>query len=580
MAFKSRQLPWGSRMEINNPNNEYSSPVLVIGGGIAGISAAIELLDNNQTVLLIDRDSEEKFGGMANEAFGGMHFVDTPIQRSNGIKDNKKLALDDWFSAAEFNCGEKTGLDDGLHLQAKAWAHTYIERNKEDVYDWLTGFGIRFFPVVHWVERGDYGFSNGHTKGSRGNSVPRYHVAWGTGWHVTQTLIKKLLNHVNREKLTVKFNHKVENFIWADNKVVGCRGHLFESSKVPNEAFHITAQHIVVCAGGLNGNLKQVKKHWDSECYGPYPENILAGSHPYADGLLQDELDAKGGSIKNREWMWNYASGIKHPKPEYENHGLSIMPCRSSLWLDAHGNRIGPMPLVTGFDTHNLCKVTGHLPEQYSWQLMNVKIAYKELAVSGSHINKAFRNKSWLGIIKMALRGSREIVQWLMNDCEDVVVADSLAELVDKMNKNSQQNKAEVSLENIKRDVQAYDGQIERGEKFTTDDQIRKIHFLRKWMGDKVRTLKSQKINDPNAGPLIAIRSRIISRKSMGGIETNTSSQVLNQRGEIIQGLYAAGEAAGFGGAGCAGIRSLEGTFLSLCILNGRIAAQTIAAQK
>jgi predicted oxidoreductase len=554
---------------------EYVTPVLVIGGGIAGISAAIELLDKNQTVLLIDRDREEKFGGMANEAFGGMHFVDTPVQRFNGIKDNKQLALDDWFAAAEFD------NNDGQHFYAKQWAHTYIERNKEDVYDWLTGFGIRFFPIVHWVERGDYGFA----KGSRGNSVPRYHVAWCTGWEVTQTLIKKLRNHVNRDKLTVKFQHKVESFIWTDGRLVGCCGHVYDQNQSAGQAFSIAAENTIVCAGGLNGNLKQVEKHWDSECYGPYPTNILTGSHPFADGLLHDELDAKGGSIKNRGWMWNYASGVKHPKPEYDNHGLSLIPARSSLWLDAHGNRIGPMPLISGFDTHNLCKVTGHLPEQYSWQLMNLKIAHKELAVSGSHINKAFRHKSWLGIIKMALRGNREIVSLLTEDCEDVVVAKSLPELVTAMNENSQQYKdkaflAEVSLENVERDVQAYDEQIERGEKFNTDDQIRRIHFLRKWRGDKVRTLKNQRINDPKAGPLIAIRTRIISRKSMGGIETNTASQVLNQQGEVIQGLYAAGEAAGFGGAGCAGIRSLEGTFLSLCILNGRIAAQTIATQK
>lgn len=200
------------------------------------------------------------------------------------------------------------------------------------------------------------------------------------------------------------------------------------------------------------------------------------------------ELDAQGGSIKNRGLMWNYASGVKHQKPEYENHGLSLMPCRSSLWLDAYGNRIGPLPLITGFDTHSLCKVIGHLPQQYSWQLMNLRIAYKELAISGSHINKAFRNKSWLGVIKMALRGNRDIVNWLMEDCEDVVVADTLAELVTAMNDNNQPSEnelylAKVSLDNIERDVQAYDGQIERGEKFATDDQIRRIHFYESGRG-------------------------------------------------------------------------------------------------
>lgn len=550
-------------------NIQYETPILVIGGGIAGISTAIELLDRDQAVLLIDRDVEKNFGGMANEAFGGMLFVDTPLQRLNGIKDNKELALKDWFGAAEFS------QDDSKDRYAKAWAHTYIERNREDVYDWLKAFDIQFFPIVHWVERGEYGFQ----QGSRGNSVPRYHVAWGAGYGVTQALIQALLTHKNKDKLTIKFQHKVESFLYCGQKIIGCEG-VVESERDDSssqwQGFKISSEHIVICAGGINGNLAQVKRHWDIQAYGNYPENILSGSHPYADGLLHDQIANNGGSIKNRGWMWNYASGIKHPKPEYPNHGLSLMPARSSLWLDAKGSRIGPMPLVTGFDTHNLCKVTGQLDGQYSWQIMNYKIACKELAVSGSHLNKAFKNKSWLGILKMALKGNEEMVQWLMSDCEDVVFADGLVELVSKMN---QVDSVEIPVElaQVQAAVDDYDEQIQRGLKFTTDDQIRRIHFLRQWRGDKVRTLKKQKINDEKAGPLIAIRTRIISRKSMGGFETNTRSEVVDCNGEIIHGLYAAGEAAGFGGAGCAGVRSLEGTFLSLCILNGRIAGETIS---
>ncbi len=549
-------------MDTQSAVLNYKTPTLIIGGGIAGICAALELLEKNQTVLLIDRDKEEKFGGMANEAFGGMHFVDTPLQRLNGIKDNKELALNDWLAAAEF------GPND---VHAKQWAHTYIERNKKDIYEWLMGFGIRFFPIVHWVERGDFGFA----KGARGNSVPRYHVAWGTGWGVTQTLIKALFNHRNAHLLTVKFNHHVQSITCNKNgDALGCTGFIEDSKD--KQKFEIESQSNIVCAGGINGSLLQVKKHWDKNTYGPYPENMLSGSHPYADGELHDDLKNKGASIKNLGWMWNYASGIKHPAPEYKNHGLSIMPARSALWLDANGKRIGPMPLITGFDTHNLCKVTGHSPQQYTWMLMNWKIAKKELAVSGSHLNKAFKNKSWLGIIKMALSGNPEMVRWLMDNSDDVVYADNLTDLVKNM--NAVCNDAHVDLNQLSQDVKDYDGQIERGEAFATDDQIRRIHFLRKWRGDKARTLKLQKIIDEKAGPLIAIRARLISRKSMGGFETNIQSQVLNQEGNVVKGLYAAGEAAGFGGAGCAGIRSLEGTFLSSCILNGRIAAQTINA--
>lgn len=561
--------------------NKYTSQVLIIGGGIAGICTAIELLDKGIEVLLLDRDSEEKFGGMANEAFGGMHFVDTPLQRRNGIKDSKQLALDDWLSAAQF----EDGVED---YHAKQWAEEYIDRNREDVYEWLMSFGIRFFPVVHWVERGDYGFSNTQAQGGRGNSVPRYHVAWGTGWEVTQTLIKALKTHKNSNKLTLKFNHKVESLTWQGQRVVGCSGTVEQENCAGR--FEVVAEKTVVCAGGINGNLEQVKKYWDVETYGDFPENILAGSHPYADGSLHDELDVAGGSVKNLGWMWNYASGVKHPRPEYDNHGLSLIPARSSLWLNARGQRIGPLPLITGFDTHNLCKVSGHEEGQYTWQLMNYKIAVKELGLSSSHINKVFCHKSWLGVIKLALFGNPEMVDDLINHCEDVAVADTLEDLVVKMDEIafrspiSTSNSTSTSLEAIrinfdalKADVKSYDDQIERGVKWTTDDQIRRLHFLRKWRGDKARTLKNQKINDQAAGPLIAIRTRIISRKSMGGIETDVHSRVLNKSGKVIEGLYAAGEAAGFGGAGCAGKRSLEGTFLSLCILNGRRAGQDIA---
>lgn len=544
---------------------EYASQVLIIGGGIAGICTALELLDKGIEVLLLDRDNENKFGGMANEAFGGMHFVDTPLQRRNGIKDSKQLALDDWLAAAQFKDGDED-------YYAKQWAYEYIEHNREDVYDWLSGFGIRFFPVVHWVERGDYGFANGQAQCGRGNSVPRYHVAWGTGWEVTQTLIKALKNHTNAHKLTLKFNHKVESITWQDNRVIGCAGMI--ESECSNSAFQVVAENTVVCVGGINGNLEQVKKHWDVETYGDFPENILSGSHPYADGSLHDELDLAGSSVKNRGWMWNYASGVKHPRPEYENHGLSLMPARSSLWLNARGQRIGPLPLVTGFDTHNLCKVSGHVEGQYTWQLLNYKIAVKELGLSGSRINKAFYNKSWLGVIKLALLGNPEMIDDLIANCEDVVTADTLDELAVKMNKIAP---LPIDVATLKADVESFDAQIESGEKWTTDDQLRRLHFLRKWRGDKARTLNNQKIDDPTAGPLIAIRTRIISRKSMGGIETDLHSRVVDKHSEIIEGLYAAGEAAGFGGAGCAGKRSLEGTFLSLCILNGRRAGQDIA---
>lgn len=532
-------------------DNKYKADVVIIGGGLAGIATALELLDHNKSVLIIDRDKGQRFGGMANDAFGGMALVDTPVQRRNGIKDSAELALSDWLSAAEF--GEQD-------VWPKAWAKAYCERSQKDIYEWLNKRNISFFPIVHWVERGEF---------KPGNSVPRYHVAWGTGYGVTQTLIECLKNHRNIDKLRLVFEHRVTDFEFTNGRVSGCRG-----ENTLGE-FEVSADATVICAGGINGNLKQVKKHWDVPTYGEMPDNILSGSHPYADGALHDKADQVGAKVNNLGWMWNYAAGIKNPKPEYKNHGLSLIPPRSSLWMDCYGNRVGPEPLVTGFDTHDLCKRIGHLPKQYSWHIMNWKIAIKELAISGSHVNPSFRDKKFLALVKDNILGNKEMVQNLIDTCEDVVAADNLPELVQAM--NAIDGNDDVKLTNMQRDIGNYDDQIGRGLTFYNDDQLRRIRQLRNWRGDKVRTCKFSKINDPSSGPLIAMRCYLISRKSMGGFQTDLHSRVLNDFGVPVEGLYAAGEAAGFGGGGISGIRSLEGTFLSNCIFNGRIAARSIA---
>lgn len=537
---------------------DYQSDAIVIGAGIAGLSTAYELLSAGKRVLLLDRDTDARIGGMANDAFGGMHLVNTPYQTRNGIKDSESLAWDDWCAAAEYQ---------PHHRWPKAWGQHYIEHCRTDVYEWLRAFGIRYFPIVHWVERGDFGFGDGY----RGNSVPRYHIVWGTGWELGQTVKRAVLEHPNASLLSVCTEHKVESLSEQQGRIVGCAGTNLRTGK----SFAASAEHTIICSGGINGNQAKVKQHWDTDTYGAYPDNILSGCHPYADGHLHDEAAAFGASIKNLGWTWNYAAGVKHPEPEYDNHGLSIIPTRSALWVDALGNRIGPVPLVTGFDTHRLCQRVGRLPYQYSWQVMNWKIAAKELGVSGSHINTVFKNKSWLGVVKMGLQGTPSLIKMLNDSCDDVVSANTLPELVTAM--NAMGNPADVNLSNLERDIRAYDAQMRTGGKFITDDQARRLQLLRQWRGDKPRTLKNQPILDDSAGPLVAMKLRIISRKSMGGFETDLNSRVLNDNGDVIDGLYAAGEAAGFGGAGMAGKRSLEGTFLSGGILTGRRAGQYIA---
>lgn len=332
----------------------------------------------------------------------------------------------------------------------------------------------------------------------------------------------------------------------------------------------------MLTCGGINGSLKKVRENWDP-IYGPCPSNLLTGTDPRADGALHDEVSRIGGQVLNLGQMWNYAAGIAEPSPRYEAHGLSLIPARSALWVSSTGKRVGPEPMVTGFDTHDLCKKVGHMPGQYGWQVMNWKIAAKELAVSGTDTNPVIRDKQLLKMVIQTLKGNHALVQNLVDNYPDVLMADTLDGLIGKM----QQLTADglLDADQLKAEVGQYDEAIDRGPGFYNDPQLQRLAHLRQWKIDKLRTCKFQKIIDAKAGPLIAIRTRIIARKSMGGIVTDLQSRVIGQSGEPIKGLYAAGEATGFGGGGISGIRSLEGTFLSNCILGGRRAAQAIAGK-
>ncbi|MBQ0745181.1 MAG: FAD-binding dehydrogenase [Marinobacter sp.] len=538
----------------------YKSEVVVIGAGLAGIATALELLDLNVPVVLLDGAPDGKPGGQANEAFGGMLLSNTAEQARNKIKDSPELLLADWHNAACFS--------DDDHWP-KRWAELYVEQNRPMIYDWLKQRGIRFFPSVQWVERGLYG---------NGNSVPRYHIAWGCGRGVVQTLLRQLESHPNLKQLTFLSGHRVSTLSLNDGKITGCEGIITGNDSEPgSRAFSVSATHTVVCTGGINGNLEKVRQRWDP-CYGSAPANLLSGSSPDADGAMHDEVARAGGQVVNLNQMWNYAAGVRHPEPAFPDHGLSLIPPRSALWLDQHGRRIGPRPLITGFDTHDLCKQIGNLPGQISWQVMNYRIAVRELAVSGTDTNPDFRDGKLLRVVWNSLRGGDPaLMDWLIEQCPDVVSANTPEELVAKMNQAAGNH--DVRAEDMIRDIRTYDNNIARGKKLQNDDQIRRLIQLRNWLPDRFRTCNLQPIIDPAAGPLIAIREQLISRKSMGGMQTDTRSRVLDQAGEALSGLYAAGEATGFGGGGISGIRSLEGTFLSNCILNGRRAAQGIAGK-
>lgn len=538
-------------------DNQYDADVLIIGGGLAGIVTALELLNAGRRVLLLDRDQPDVFGGLARESFGGILVVGSPEQRRSRIPDTPEVALADWLSFGGF------GQDDEGEYWPRKWAEAYVHDSLGDVYRWLRGHGIRFLPLPLWVERGQYG---------GGNSLPRWHVVWGTGQTLATTLINHLQNHPRHHALTLCFGHKVEALEWRGGTLTGCRGINVAGG---GSSFTARADCVVVAAGGMNGSLDQVRQHWHRD-WGKPPETILNGSHRFADGTLHDAVRQIGGAVDHQDRMWNYASGVHHWRPRKPDHGLSLVPPKSALWLNWRGERIGPEPLVSGFDTRELVTRICQQERQYSWQVLNRTIALKELAISGAEFNVSLRDRNIFGFLRDTLLGNKRLVDEMITHCPDLVIAQTLPELAARM--NALQGNNEVQPELMQEAITRYDAEIARGPRLHNDEQLRRIAHLRHWRGDKMRTCHFQPILDNSALPLIAIRQFIISRKSLGGIRTDLESRVLRDDGTPIPGLYAVGEAAGFGGGGMNGLRALEGTFLGGCIYTARRAARAMTS--
>ena len=537
----------------------YQSDIIIVGGGLAGVTAALDLLDSGQKVMIIDRDVQDNLGGLAKWAFGGMFFVDSKHQRKQKIKDSVDLAMHDWWSVAQFADDEVWG---------KKWAEQYIHLCTSEGYQWLRAHDVNFFPVLNWVERGLI---------RPGNSVPRFHMVWGTGWGLVMTLIEQLRAHPKSNNLTIQYGHRVTDIILAQGRIAGVHGKREEDGG----EFTAEAPIVIVATGGINGSIERVKQNW-YQPWGTPPRIILNGAHPFAIGDLHDATEKINGSVVNLDKQWNYVAGIKHYKPRHPDHGLSIVPGKSQLWLNYEGRRFGPMPLMSPYDTRYLVEQICKEPLKYSWQLLNMRIANKEFAISGSEHNELVRDKKFLAFIfKTLFSGSKKLVEKIIANCEDVIIANNLEELVEKM--NALTGEQHVKLKYIKEAVERYDGQILRG--YHNDEQLRRIKHVRQYKGDRVRTCNLQRINDPKARPLIAIRSFILSRKSLGGIQTDLNSMVLtvpDEQGQQqpIEGLYAVGEAAGFGGGGMHGHGSLEGTFLGGCVISARVAAGHITGKR
>jgi len=525
---------------------EYRCRTVVIGGGLAGIVAALELLDAGHPVVIVDRDTPQRFGGLARWAFGGMAFVGTPEQRRMKIADSPELALQDWIRFGELAPDDRW---------PRAWAECYIEDSREWVYDWLKSVGLKFMPAVNWVERGS---------SIKGNSAPRYHMLWGAGLELVETLIGRLMNHPRRSLLTVLHRHRVTDLLASNGAVQGCAGLDEENGR----AFSVKADHTVVATGGLNGTVGQVRRHWPTT-WPPAPEMILNGAHPYSDGTVHAAVAELGGRLTHVRDMWNYAAGIPHPQPHFDGHGLSLVPPKSVLWLTPDGEPVGPAPMVTGFDTHEMCRQVAAHP--YTWQVLNWKIAAKELAISGSEHNPRIVNHQLIRFLLDLLLGSDQLVRKMTAESTEFVTAADPAGLAAGMNRLTGNDR--IDANRLTQRIHDHDRTLTDPERRGSDPAMRRIHELRQWRGDRLRTCRLQPIGDRKAGPLLAIRLHFISRKSLGGIQTDLQGRALGANGQSLAGLYAVGEAAGFGGGGASGKRSLEGTFLSGCILTARKAA-------
>jgi predicted oxidoreductase len=472
------------------------------------------------------------------------------------IHDSPELAWRDWQSVADYE-----PADDW----PRAWGRFYCENSREYIFEFLGQKKITFLPLVNWPERGLY---------EPGNSVPRWHIVWGTGYEIVHRLLDALESHPQRANLELLFDTEVSAIETVGGRATGVICRKMDDGRDVT----VTAEHVVIASGGVcGGDLSFVRANWHKP-WGDPPAELLNGAHPYGDGLLHRGVAALGGAVTHLDLHWHYAAGVHHPARRRPYDGLSLVPPRSALWLNARGERImnpGPMPVYA--DTRRLVSSVLAQPGQYSWQVMNWKIAIKELAVSGCDYMTAFRYKKRIGLAASLLFGNRDLVNRLIRDCpDDIVVAEHLDELMEQMDRQSLYG-LRIDRARMEATVRAWDDMIERGPAYSNDDQLRRIANARQYRGDRVRTCKFQRILDPKARPLIAIREFVLSRKSLGGIQTDLQCRVLRAiDGQPVPGLYAIGEAAGFGGGGMHGKGSLEGTFLGGCVLSGRLAGRSI----
>jgi predicted oxidoreductase len=542
--------------------------VIIVGAGLAGLTAACELAEAKRRVIILDQEPEQSLGGQSFWSLGGLFFVDSPEQRRMRIRDSHELALEDWMGAADFDRQED-------HWP-RLWAEAYVAFAAGEKRAWLRQRGLRFFPVVGWAERG------GHNAIGHGNSVPRFHLTWGTGPGVLEPFAKRALQAAAEGLISFKFRHRVNEITKSGGAVDGVAGDILEpsgagrgqkSSRVIVGRFALKAQSVIVASGGIGGNHDLVRQNWPKRLGEP-PGRMIAGVPDHVDGRMLAITETAGGALINRDRMWHYVEGVTNWAPIWPNHAIRILPGPSSLWLDARGKRL-PVPFYPGFDTLGTLQYIMTTGYDHTWFVLTQKIIAKEFALSGSEQNPDLTAKSWRQVIARARAGVPGPVRAFMEKGEDFVVERELPELVRRMNALVG-GEPLLELATVEREIRARDRQIDNP--FAKDMQVVAMRGARAYLGDRlIRVATPHKLLDPAAGPLIAVRLNILTRKTLGGIATDLDSRVIGPDGQPVPGLYAVGEAAGFGGGGMHGYRALEGTFLGGCIFSGRAAGRTAA---
>jgi uncharacterized protein len=546
----------------------HDTDVIVVGAGLAGLVAATEIADAGKRVIVVDQEGEQSLGGQAFWSFGGLFLVDSPEQRRLGIKDSYDLALQDWMGTA--------GFDRDDDHWPKRWAEAYVAFAAGEKRDWLRAMGHRIFPVVGWAERGGYD-AMGH-----GNSVPRFHVTWGTGPGLVEPFARRAREAQRNGLLTFKFRHRVDTLMMTNGAVEGIAGAVLEPDSVERGKsssrkvigdFSFRAQAVIVASGGIGGNHDLVRQNWPTRLGTP-PKFMISGVPEHVDGRMIGITEAAGARLINRDRMWHYVEGIRNWNSIWPRHGIRILPGPSSMWFDATGKRL-PAPLFPGSDTLGQLEYIMGTGYDYSWFILTQSIIKKEFALSGSEQNPDLTGKSWRMTIKRATnKGAPAPVEAFKQHGADFIVRDNLGDLVSAMNTLAGSDL--LRHDHIKAQIEARDREITNP--YVKDAQVMNLHNARRYIGDKlIRTARPHRILDPGHGPLIAVKLNILTRKTLGGFETDLDSRVFGINREIIGGLYAAGEAAGFGGGGVHGYRSLEGTFLGGCLFSGRNAGRAAA---